>query len=109
LIDRHVPSDDRRFPDDNPHAVVDEQAGADRGARMDFNPGKEADGMRDDPPRKLQMPLPEPMAEAIAPHGMKSRIAEEDLDRPAGRRIAVQDGPDIFAEGSKSCHGILSG
>ena len=83
-----VVADDRRLADDDTHTVVDEEALADLGARMDLDAGKEAPNVRYQPRRHLQPLLVQGVGDAVQLPGVKTRVGEHDLEVVDGGGIA---------------------
>ena len=88
LIEGHVVADDRRFSDDDAHAMVDEQAFADLGAGMDLDAREEAGNRGNEAGRDEPLMLIEEVGQAMGPDGMKAGIAEQDFQRVLGGCIA---------------------
>ena len=55
LIDRDVIPDDRRLTDDNAQTMIDEQALADAGPRMDIHTGKKSAPFRHQPCQRFSV------------------------------------------------------
>ena len=64
---------------------------------MNIDAGEEAGELREDARRQTQPATPEPVGDAVKPHGPEARIAEQDLKPRARSRVALQDGVDVFA------------
>jgi len=78
--------------------VIDEEAPADAGPRMDLDPGQPAAEMGDEPGKPLEPVVPQPVAETVDEHRMHPRVGGEDLETVAGRRIAVVYTADVFSD-----------
>ncbi len=98
MVERHVIADLRRLANDHPHAVIDEKLAADLRSGMDFNPGQEPADVRYETPKEKKLVTPEPVGDAVDPEGMKSRIAEDDLQGTACRRVTIKNRIDIFSK-----------
>jgi hypothetical protein len=79
--------------------MVDEEAGADLRARMDFNACEESADVRDEPAGRAQAMSPQPVRGAMEVQGVKARIAQQDLDDAPGRRVSIESRPDIPSDG----------
>lgn len=98
LIEGHVVADDRRFSDDDAHAMVDEQSFADLGAGMDLDAREEAGNRGNEACRDEPLMLVEEVGQAMGPDGMKAGIAEQDFQRVLGGWIAVLDDANVVAK-----------
>ena len=70
MVDHDIITDFGCLPDDDPHTVVDEQAPADRCARMDLDAGQETPEMRDNPAEGIPITLIKKMSDIIYNDGM---------------------------------------
>jgi len=93
LIERHVITDFGRLADDHAGGVVYEHALAEHGSRMDVDPCEQARQLRARPRQELEVVLPQPVADAVAPDGVDARVADRDLERRARSRVAVSCRP----------------
>src|SRR5204862_1735755 len=98
LVDSAAVADLGGLADHHAHAVVDEDAGADFRARVDFDAGEEAPEMRGEAPEPLQSMQPEAARELVDPDRVQTRIAGQHLPSTAGRRVALEDAGDIAAQ-----------
>ena len=96
----HVVADLGGLADHHAHAVVDEEAAADRRAGMDLDAGEEAAELRDEAAAQLPVAPPEPVRQAMENQGMQPGIAEYDLQPRSCGRIALEDRLDILAQSS---------
>ena len=88
-------------PITTPAAVVDEEAAADDGAGVDFDPGEEARALGEKARDEAEFGSPEGRRDSMHPDGVQAGIAEHDHQPGAGRGVAVQDGADVFADGGE--------
>ena len=98
LIEGNVVADDRRFSDDNAHAMVNEQAFANLGAGMDLDAREEAGNGGNDAGRDKPLMLVEEVGQAMGPDGMKAGIAKQDFQRILSSWIAVLDDANVVAK-----------
>ena len=101
LVEQDIVSNLGSFADDDSRAVIDEEAAAECGAWVDFNPGKEAADLRDQPGDEGDAPTVEFMGEAVGQDGMKAGVAEEDFNDAFSSRVLPEDGIDLFPDGAK--------
>src|SRR5437764_3930517 len=78
LIEHHIVTDFSSLTDHDAHAMVNEEAPADGGARMDFDAGEQAGDLRNESRQNRHTGLVEPVREAMHQYGVKSGIAEDD-------------------------------
>src|SRR5258708_39120826 len=86
LIERDIVSDNGGLADDRAHAVVDEETSPNFCAGMNLNPSKQARHLRHESCQKTHAVKPQPVAEAMCPNGVQSRIQEENLEVGASGR-----------------------
>ena len=98
VVERHVVADFRRLADHDAHAVVDEEPIADLHAGVNLDARQEAPEMRDEAPQKLEVAVPRPMRHAVELDRVKTRVAQNDLQARAHRRVALEDDIYIFAK-----------
>src|SRR5690606_30709555 len=84
LIDNHVIPNFASFPNDDAHAMVNEQPIADPCSRMNLDSRKKAAGLRNDPSDREPPTAIESMRQPMAPYGMQPGVGEDDLE-PASR------------------------
>lgn len=89
VIDRDVVADLRGFSDHHAGRVVDEHASTDDGTGVDIYTGQDASEFGSCPREQPGATLPQPVGEAVAPHGVHARVAEDDFQRGRGRRIPL--------------------
>ena len=104
LVERDVVADFRRLADDDACTVVDEQALADRRARMDLDARQEAGKIRDHARYEHPAALVERMRDAMEPDCMKAGITEEHFNHAARSGVALKDNADILAKPRKKTH-----
>jgi hypothetical protein len=73
VIEGAVVADHRRFADHHAHAVIDEEAPADHGARMDLDPGEESRQIGDDAGEPLEIAFPQPVRQPMGQDGVQPR------------------------------------
>src|SRR4051794_25907962 len=97
LVQRHVLADLRRLPHHDAHAVVDEEAVADVGGRMDLDAGHRPGRGRDGPGRERQTGLAEGVRDAVREERMDPGPHREDLEGgdAAGGGVAGMGGGDV--------------
>src|ERR1700742_4071713 len=89
VIDHYVFAHFRRFPDHYAGRVVNEQAGAEGRARVDVYSGQNAGQFREGPRGHPCAAIPEPVADAMAPDRVHTRVSEDHLQRARVGRIAL--------------------
>ena len=98
LIEGDVVADLSGLADDDPGAVINENAPADMGGGMDLDAGDDArlvgDEDRDRPPTLA----PEPVGGAVKDHRVDARIAEQHGQRRPGGRVTFPNAGDVFAK-----------
>ena len=99
LIDRAVISDDGGFANDDAKTVINEDASANLGARMDFDPGKQAPKVRDKAPKPEQFGLPESVRQAVRHQRVQSGIASDDLKTIPSCWVSGNNGVDLVEKG----------
>ena len=99
VIEHAVVADLRRFADDHAHAVVDEEPPPDGRPGMDFDPRDRPHRLGDEPGWKPQpgRALPHRVSEAVAPHRVDARVAQNDLEGRPDRRVVFAGGANVFA------------
>ena len=100
LIDRAVVSNLCGLSNHNAHPMIDKHTLAELGPRMNLNPRQptgDHGNQSGEPLQKSNPAAPELMCQTMQPQGMQARISGQNLKAAAGRRIAVQNGLDIFS------------
>jgi hypothetical protein len=98
LVDGAVVADLGHLANDHAHAVVDEDAPAKGGARVDLDARQPARDVRDESPQPLQAGKPARMRPAVHHQRVQAGVAGEHLERRLGSRIAFQDAGDVFTQ-----------
>src|SRR5882672_10248102 len=98
MVDRAIVTDQRGFADHDTHAVVDEEAPADRGARMDFYAGQPAADVGQEARQPFEIPTPQPVRKPVKQQCVKPGIAGDDLPARARSRIAVEYDAYLFPD-----------
>src|SRR5215472_5846791 len=98
LVERHVVPDLRSLPDHHAHAVVDEEASPDLGARMDLDSGQETPQMRDEPSQEEPFPNPEPVRDPVEQYRVETWIAEHNFQARPRCWILGDDRIDLFTQ-----------
>ena len=98
LVQRDVVTDLRRLADHDPHAVIDEDAPADRRRGVDVDAGQEAAQVADDPRRELDAATPEPVRHAIQHERVHAGIRQHHLEARTRRGVALEDDLDVLLE-----------
>src|SRR5262245_28827586 len=97
VVERAVVGDLGGLSDDDAHAVVDEEAPADGGARMDLDAREPARQMGREPRKPLEARLPQAVGESVEQHGVETRVASDYFPRIPGRRITLEHDRDFFS------------
>ena len=98
LIQAHVAANDRGLADDDAGAVVDEEAFADLGARMNVDPCRRMRDLGDHPRQQRRAELVKNMRQPLVNDRRDARIADQHFVDAVRRRIAVECGADIGVE-----------
>ena len=96
MIERHIVADHGGLADDHAHAVIDEEAAADAGARMDLDARDHAAHVGNETPEQAEAAFPEQVRHMVEEQRVEARIAEEHLDLGADRRVAAEYAADVF-------------
>src|SRR5690554_1146325 len=87
LVELHIIAEDGRLADDDARAVIDEEALADHGARVDIDPRLSVRGLAHDARDERHAEAQELMRDTIGRDGLNAWIAEHHLFDAARRRI----------------------
>mgnify|MGYP001820787320 FL=1 len=98
LVEHDVIADLGRFADYDTHAVVDDKPATDGRPWMDLDAGDGATRLADQPCEKRMPPSPQPVGKSVHRYRMESGIQEQHFGDTSRRRVAVEDGLDVFAE-----------
>src|SRR5882724_2122286 len=104
LVDRDIFTHDRSFTNHDSHAVINNQPLADLRPRMNLDAGHPARPLRDQAGKQVQAKPVEPVSKAVYPDGVQAGIAQQDLQPRPGRRIALHDRGDVFADVAYQAH-----
>src|SRR5258706_2347146 len=97
-MERALVADCRRLADHDAHAVIDEDAPADGGPRMDLDAGEEADPVRDEAREPGKAHRPQRVREAVQLQRVEARIARDHFPHAARGGIAFENALDVFAD-----------
>ncbi len=97
LVQGAVVADFGSFANHHAHAVVDEDAPAQRGAGVDFNAGETARQLRGEPSQPFEATAPKPVGQPMHQHSMKARVEGDHLPATAHSRIAFKNDVDLLA------------
>ena len=86
-----------RLPDDDAHAVVNDQTAADFGAGMNFNARPATAPLAHHPGQELQVMAVQEMGDAVIDHRVHPWIKQENLQTAPRRRVAGLIGPKGLA------------
>jgi hypothetical protein len=81
--------------------MVDEKALPDGRSRMDFDTGQETHDMREPARQELRLAHPQPVGNAVPPHGMQARIAYQNFKGAARGRVPLKYRPDVVLHHGK--------
>jgi len=98
LVYQGVAADNRRFPDDDAHAVVNEHAGADLRPWVNLDTGKETGQVGNEAGQDGRMVAVQPVGQSVGGESMEARIAEQYFQDVAGRRISLKDDAKVGDE-----------
>ena len=98
VVNRAVVANLSGFTDNNAHAVVNKQAFANLGARVNLNTGHMPRKLRKRTREEKVLVLIEPVCLAVVKQSMEALIEEDDLERGARRRVAVADRASVVEQ-----------
>ena len=75
--------------DDHPGSVVDEEAFAQSGPRVDLDTGQQTADLRHEARGQRHLALPESLRRPVEPQSMQPRVAGEDLDVASRGRVPL--------------------
>ncbi|MNG19754.1 hypothetical protein D3C84_1039470 [compost metagenome] len=78
--------------------MVEEDALAELGGRVDLDAGHPAREMRDEAAEPAQPVVPAPVRQSVQHHGMQAGVQGEHMPGRAGGRVALEDAADIGAQ-----------
>jgi hypothetical protein len=84
--------------------MIDEEALADGGARVNLRPSAEPRHLRDEPGQYGDLPQPEPVGDPMELPGMKPGVGEQYLQRVHRCRIMLKDRSDISSNADEMGH-----
>ena len=79
LVNQAVIPDDRRFPNHDPHPVVNKDPLANRGPWMDVNAGEEAAQVGNQPGNECDVMAMQPVGQTVEGDRMEPRITAQHL------------------------------
>lgn len=107
MVDRAVVAHHGGFTDHHAHAVIDEDAAADTGGRVNFDAGAETSDVAQPPCKAVTALNPTPVGSAVKRQRMQTGIAENHLHRTERRRVSLKNGPHVFLNALKHLLRIL--
>ena len=78
--------------------MIDKEAAADAGARMNLDAGDRARELGNHPGHGKPSGVVKPVCHSMQQHRVKTGIAQDDLQHAARGRIAAEDGIDLFPD-----------
>ena len=78
--------------------MIDEDSTTDRRTWMNFNASQHTAEVRDHAPKPIKLCLPQTMCELVCHDGVQARIASQDFQLAARRRISFENAGDVFAQ-----------
>jgi hypothetical protein len=103
----HVVADLGGLADHHAHAVIDEHSPPYARAGMDLDARQNAADVRRRATDPAQAMPPEPMRDLVQPERMQARVARQHFPMIARRRIAVEDGIDVFSKSLEHSESML--
>ena len=88
VVDEAVVSHLGGLADDNPHAVVNDQATAQLGPGVNFDSCPEPAPLGHEPGQEFQVVHIEEMGQAVIEHRVDAGIEQKDLQTAPGRRVS---------------------
>ncbi len=104
LVEVAVLADLRRLADHHTHAVIDEEARADAGARVDLDAGEKAPEMREKPREQPEPGRVEPVRGAVNQQRVDARVGKQHLEDGTRGGIALLRGAGGVTDGSEPAH-----
>ena len=98
MVEQAVVSDLRYLPDDDAHAVVDDQAAADGGPGVDLNARPEAAPLGYPPGQEPPVLTVEPVGHPVIKHRMDALVQQQDLQLGPGGRVPALIGLQRLVE-----------
>jgi hypothetical protein len=89
---------------DHSHTMVDEKAPAYGRAGMDLDAGEEAPDMGYQPSQPAQIPVPQPIRDAVNAQRVEAWIAGDNLPSRTRRGVAVKYACDVFTDAFQHKH-----
>ena len=91
MVNGAVIANFRRLANNHAHAVVNKQIIADFGAGVDFNTGKMAAELRNEPCQRKPAVTVKKMGRPVPEQGMKTSIKKNDFENAFGSRIFLSN------------------
>ena len=98
LIQRHIPTDDSGFANDDTRPVIDEKPAPDGGARVNLDASEQARELHDEPRRKFQFHAPQRIGDAIGQHHLETGVQEHRRQLATGGGVALEDRVQIAVQ-----------
>jgi hypothetical protein len=101
LVEHHPVADLGRLADHHAHAVIDEEAPADRGAGVDLDACEEARELGDQAGEEGHAPPVDGVGETMEQQRVQAGV-EQHLGQGVGRGVVAKDCPHVVAEHAQS-------
>ncbi len=98
LVQGHVITNFGGLANDDAHAVVDEEAAADLGARVNLDAGQPTPKVGHHPRQPFPTHAPQGTGQPMNPDRMHARVAGQHFKGIARRRVTVENTLDIFSQ-----------
>ena len=98
VIEHAVIADFGGLPDDDAHAVVDEEPSPDGGPGVDFHTAGEPGNLGEGAGQELVPVDPQLMGDPVCPDRVQAGVHDEDLQRATGGRIVLLRVCDVFTD-----------
>ena len=94
------------FADHNSSAMINKDASAQLGTGVNFNAGKEARQVGDEPGQEGNVAIMEPVGQAVGCDRVQPRIAAQHFQPVAGGRVALEDDGKIVHQRNLLAHSL---
>ena len=104
VVEHDVVAHFGRLADDDAHAVIDEEAAADRRAGVDLDAREPAHELRARARDESEAAPPEPVVDTVGPDGVQTGVEERDLESAARGGVAELRRDEVFAHACDGAH-----
>jgi hypothetical protein len=98
LVQQNIVADFRGFSDYYAHSMIDKAAAADGGAGVNFDAGHGARELGDHAGEREPSGFVNAVRDSVQDNGVEAGVAEENFQHAARRRVAAENGVDLFTD-----------